>query len=214
MVIFLLRFALACALLAPTVTEAQPVVYDSKSTFLAETGATSATGPLPIIVGNPWTITVGEVTFLGGPVNNTLQMKEWSARLTGNELAIDGVENFDIALTSPDPVYSIGFDFVEPQFDPLVNGPFVDSTFNVTLLAGQQIVSSFMFSRPNDQATFVGAWSDVPFDRLEIREVVGENGNEFFGEFYVGHIPEGTVAVDEATLGEVKAKYGGGPVLR
>lgn len=79
-----------------------------------------------------------------------------------------------------------GFDFVEPKFDPNLNGTFVESSFEVTLKNGSSTVHSFTFSRPNDSAQFVGIWTDHSFDRIEIRETTGNAENEFFGQFYTG----------------------------
>ena len=35
----------------------------------------------------------------------------------------------------------------------------------------------------------MGVWSDSFFNRIEIRETIGGNGNEFFGQFYQGMTP-------------------------
>jgi hypothetical protein len=86
-------------------------------------------------------------------------------------------------------VYALGFDFVEPQYDANVNAPFIDSTFTVTLKNGAATVNSFTFNAPNDTTAFVWVWSSVAFNRMEIRETIGGNENEFFGPFYSGTTP-------------------------
>ncbi|MFQ5600602.1 MAG: hypothetical protein ACE5G2_08610 [Candidatus Krumholzibacteriia bacterium] len=187
----------------PSAAAGEVIVFDSKSEFLAATGATSATGPLPLVPGQPATITVGAITFQGP----TMQMREWSARLPGNELAIDGIENFNVILNLTSPVFALGFDFVEPESDPFVNAPFVDSTFEVSLFNGAQPVDSFTFNAPNDVAAFVGGWGAASFDRVEIREIIGANENEFFGEFFTGTTAIGTVAVGQVDWSTVKRQF-------
>ena len=182
------------------IARADLITYDSQSDFLTDTGATSATGALPnlgLVGTGP--ITVGSVTIQSASGNLYVGgSTDWTTRLSGHDIAISGTEDLDIAVALMDPTYAFGFDFVEPEFDPNVNAPFVESTFEVKLLSGGTVVGSFTFSRPNDQATFVGVWTDFGFDSAEIRETIGANENEFFGQFYAGTtpIPEpGTLAL-------------------
>ncbi len=169
------------------------VTYTGKASFLAATGATSATGMLPelgtIPGGRDARQTVGSVTFSISAPSHWMDIgaasfpeQDFTLRLPGPDLGISGSENLNVDLASP--VVALGFDFVEPRFDPHVNAPFVDSTFGVTLKSGGAIVGSFFFNAPNDTAAFVGVWSALSFDRVEIREVVGDIENEFWGQFY------------------------------
>jgi len=87
------------------------------------------------------------------------------------------------------PVYAFGFEFVEPENDTNMNGIFVDSTFEVTLLGGGSFIESFTFNAANDIAAFVGVSSDVAFNRVQIREITGGPENEFFGQFYTSPVP-------------------------
>jgi hypothetical protein len=171
--------------------------FDDKAAFLAATRATSATGMLPDLGLVPTTgVTVGSVTFeatrffistagITGVVNN-----DWTLRLPGPDLAIsDGVNNSpteDLDIVLAGPVFAAGFDIVEPENDPNLFAPFVDSTFTVTLKSGGLPVGVFTFSPVNDVAAFMGVWSNISFDRLEIRETVGGQENEFFGQMYTG----------------------------
>lgn len=189
------------------------VVFSDKAAFLASTQAVDASGDLPAtgfigqIGGSPPgpTTTVGTVTFQAVRYLFT----DWSARLAGNELAISfGAEGFakeDLNIIAAGPVFSLGFDFVEPERDPLVNAPFVDSTFTVTVKNGAVALFSFTFNAPNDTAAFVGVWGDQAFDRVEIRETIGDDENEFFGRVYTGpvsiSVPEpGSIALLSAGL--------------
>jgi hypothetical protein len=169
------------------VSGASPTTYSDRSDFLTASGATNATGPLPsrapfadqtIILGN---VTVTQVSSDHAGVISNL-----TPRLPGNVLSVN-YEDLDFLL--PSPVFSFGFDFVEPEFDPFVNAPFIDSTFSVTLKDGASVIGSFTFNAPNDTVAFVGVLSDTPFDRVEVRELVGSHDNEFFGKMYAGGLP-------------------------
>lgn len=182
---------IVCCGLMPTPATAALIQFNNKTNFLAQTGATAATSIPTTSPGNKGTsFTSGSLTFSvpSGPYN--IQVYDFSSRLPGNELGNGGVEDFNIAVNTG-PVYSFGFDFVEPRFDPNLNGTFIDSTFSVTLLNGITTVGSFNFARPNDSAQFVGVWmeSGPSFNRVQIREIVGGSENEFFGQFYTGVSP-------------------------
>lgn len=189
--------------LIPSWANAAFVTFDDQASFLAATGA-SATAPyenigeVPGGVDGTWTF--GAVTFsiVSPSVNLHFgrgpELGDWSAVLPGVDIAIGGAENLDAAFASP--VYSAGFDFIEIENGPQLNAGagqgFVDSTFSVTLKSGSAARGTFTFNAPSDVASFVGVWSDAPFDRLEIRETVGAAENEFFGQFY-----SGTLAIPE-----------------
>jgi hypothetical protein len=192
---------------------ADVIIFSNKAEFLTATGATSATGPLPnlgLVPGGETAMqTVGTVTFSISPPSTQLFIGalgnplvvggDWTTRLPGADIAISGLENLNAALTAP--VFSLGFDFVEPENDPNIFAPFIDSTFEVTLLMGSTVVDSFTFNAPNDTAAFVGVWSNHAFDRAEIRETVGGIENEFFGQFYTGTNPlQATPVPEPSTL--------------
>jgi hypothetical protein len=170
-------------------SNAVSIVFSDKATFLALTGSTAAT-TIPTTAPNTSTgFTSGSLTFSLGPGASNFPITDWTTRLPGNELAISGPENFNVDISGL--VFSFGFDFVEPENDPNVNATFAESTFQVTLKNGLTTVDSFVFSRPNDSAQFVGVATDFlsAFNRVEIREIVGGAENEFFGQFYTGRTP-------------------------
>jgi hypothetical protein len=167
------------------------MTYDNKAAFLSGTNATLATAPYSDTGFNSFTgpfstFTSGSVTFnqVGA---SQLFFGDASTRLSGGELTISDVEDLDVQLAAS--VYALGFDFVEPELDPLVFASFFDSTFTVTLLSGSTNVGSFTFNAPNDQAAFVGVWSSVSFTGVRIRETNGGIDNEFYGQFYTGNPP-------------------------
>jgi hypothetical protein len=190
------------------------ITFLDRATFLTTTGASDATGALPdlgirdsgVIPGSS-TTTVGSVTVfaprwsMGAGGNPSVVGLDWTTYLPGNDIAVsDGTGNDPsgfgddgIDVTFAGPVFSAGFDFVEPSLDGGVqNGCYatcVDSTFLVTLKNGASTVNAFSFNAPDDVAAFVGVWSTAAFDGLEIRETTGTDDDEFYGHFYTGTRP-------------------------
>lgn len=170
--------------------QAAVVFYDNNEAgFLADTGAVQRTsipnGPYPgTYVGSPYTN--GGILFTS-PAG--MYVGNWSSRLDG-AIAINGLENLTVNVLTPSPISALGFRFVEPQFDPNVNAPFVDSTFTITVLSNGASLGSFNFNAPNDQASFYGVASDTPFNEVQIVETVGGSENEFFGQFFTTAVPE------------------------
>ena len=182
-------------------TQADLITYDDKATFLTETGATSASGPLPALdIGNHGSITVGSVELF----IDRFRINDSTPLLPGLETrissSVNGSPNESIDVAFDNPVMSAGFDFVEPSTG-------VDSTFEVTLKLDDTEVDSFTFNAADDTAAFVGAWSDAVFDVLEIRETVGAAENEYYGEFYSGTISQ-TAIPEPTTFAAVLALSG------
>ena len=185
--------------------ESAILTFSDKSLFLTSTGATDATGPLPALGLIPpgccsSSVTVGTVTLTAprwfmGPG----EYSDWTVLLPGADIAIstgqggDG-NNDGIDAQFSSLVFSAGFDFVEPSTGPVgttagCNTTCVDSSYAVTLKNGALTLASFSFIAPKDVAAFVGVWSDTAFDKLEIRETVGTDDNEYYGHFYTGVTP-------------------------
>ena len=181
------------------------VQYNDRSSFLSDTGATSATGALPSLGSVGPSATVGSVTFTQGPGASALiigsfgSVTDWTPTNPGNDIALSASEDLDVDFAAP--VFAAGFDFVEPNQDsprPGCNAPCFDSDFEVTLLLGATAVDVFNFNAPDNVLAFVGVWSDSAFDRLEIRDLNGEIDNEYYGEFYTGLRPLSEVPVPAA----------------
>ena len=196
----------ALALLAVfTALPAQAAVttYSNKALFLADTGASVTTAIYPDAGQGPFNSFASGAVTISSP--NTFHFGPYTSRLTGGVISINDLEHLSVQWSAP--VNSFGFDFVEPELDPLVNAPFVDSTFTIILRSGGLSVGSFQFNTPNDTAAFVGAWSKVSFDRVDIQETTGGIENEFYGQFYAGRastVPEpSTLAMLLAGLGLV-----------
>ncbi len=200
-----LRFKFSCSgviLLSTLILTSAPAqaltLYDNRTNFLNDTSAIETS--LEIVGASVNSFTLDNLTFtITGPSRRTLNLGgfDWTTRLPGIDLAVNGLESFDIDIDNP--INSFGFDFVEPQFDPNVNSPFIDSTFEVTLLNSGTIIDSFEFTRPNDLASFVGFRSNLLFDKVELRETIGTADNEFFGSFYTG-IATSSESVPEPSL--------------
>jgi hypothetical protein len=181
--------------------------YITRERFISTTGAT-AVAPLEDLglVGSYQT-TDGKVTVTLGPQATELFVggtTDWSSRLTGQEITTTGRSNLDFQLN--ELVYAFGFDFVEPRFDSNRGDEFADSTFELTLWNGAEIVGTLTVARPNDTATFIGVQTLNPFDRVEIRETIGSTDREFFGNFYVGTtagLSEGSIATLSGSFTDV-----------
>ena len=201
--------ALALILAAGLATAAAPVeaaliTYTSKATFLADTGATSATGALPDLgavgpgtsVGSATFTTLSGQFFIGTAGVPPGIVTDWSATLPGNDIAISGVESFQVDLAAP--VYSLGFDFFEPNLFgstfPKTDDCFAacfDSTFHVSLFLGGIAVPGgfFTYNAPDGVLAFVGVWSDLAFDSVQIIDFTNTLDDEYWGEFYTGTNP-------------------------
>jgi hypothetical protein len=203
-----LQFAVLAGLVLATNASAALITYigvaPAKSDFLAATGATDATGAgsLPNMGAVGTSLTLGNITFTTQPGHNiyvgtkgaTLTaldgttFNDWTTLLAGPDIAISDTENMDVTVNTG-LSYSFGFDFVEPTTGSVNAATVVDSTFTVTLLDGATSVGSFTFNAPDNQAAFVGVWTDTLFNKVQIRETTGGIDNEFFGEFYKGVTP-------------------------
>lgn len=178
--------------------------YTDKATFLAQTGATSATGPIPNIglvavsPGDPGTA-LGSLTFSVAPGGSALFIgalgwvpgNDWYPPTPTNEMALN-LEHMQAAVTAGTPIYSIGFDFIEPNATmPSWGGVPVESDYRIQLYRGATLVGEVTFSGasiPNDIVTFLGVTSDVPFDRVIIDDLTNSNDDEYFGEFFTSAI--------------------------
>jgi hypothetical protein len=165
-------------------------VFDNRIAFLAATGATNATGPLPNVGPLDGAATVGRVTFNLGPGGSNLSIRDnKSGALAGNQI-IMGFE--DLHVSFDQPVTAMGFLFVEPdETMPINNGTSsltastpVNSPYLVTLYNGEVEVGSFSFDGPDDQIAFVGVSSATPFTRATIVDTSVNDDDEYFGEFY------------------------------
>jgi hypothetical protein len=182
--------------------------FHNRAAFLAATAATSATGPLPDVgiildanVSPPVSsYPLGSLTFglTFGSDNvfmgtaGTPALPDWYPGTPGNDMAF-GWERFEVATSGP--VYSFGFDIVEPDATmPPFGGIPEESTYEFVLYNGSVLVGHVLFdgaSIPNDVETFIGIWSDKPFDRVVINDISGSDDDEFLGEFYTGTVAFG-----------------------
>ena len=106
--------------------------------------------------------------------------------MPGNEIAL-GFENLQVQTAAP--VFSIGFDFVEPSATmPAYGGTPVDSTFEVVLYLDNTEVGRSSFNAPDDQVRFFGVWSSRAFNRVTIVDKTGNDDDEYFGQFYTGTV--------------------------
>lgn len=194
----LLSRCLAGAMCLAAGTAMAATTYSSLTSFQAGTGATSATGPLPAI-GMTSSATVGSVTFQA-PSWLTV---DWISALPGYEIGVSNgagntsvpsaYYNDGIDLNFATPVYAAGFEFYQPSAPGVyLNGcnvaVCIDSQFQVELKLGGTSVGVFAWTPSKDQVDFWGVASAQAFDRMEIRETVGTDDNEFYGQIYTSNL--------------------------
>lgn len=217
--------ALAVLALAAPARAGDIRTYTDQATFLAETGGSNATGPLPDLGFVPLGATVGSLAFSIGPGGDDLMIgavgtpaePDWCPLLDGNDIA-QGFENLQV--DSGAPIYALGFDFVQPDATmPDWGGTPVDSIFELSLYEGATLVGQTQFRGiPTDIVTFIGVWSSEAFSTVTIVDVTDSlfvDDDEFFGEFYTGSTPLPTVTsyTDKATfLSETGAISASGPI--
>ena len=154
-------------------SNAATVTYNSSAAFLAAGNSPSTSGlAIEAVSGSPLVSSAGYSTLI--PAG-------W---------AISGVENFNVNITVPSLVFGFGMNVHEPiAFNGKLDGcniapnPCLQSTFQVKLFDGVTAIDTVTFSPPDDVLAFFGVTSTSYFNRLEIREIVGSNDNEFFGGF-------------------------------
>jgi hypothetical protein len=173
--------------------DAATILFTDRTAFVTATGATGV-GAIPEGLG-PFTL--GPLSFQDQSGSSMAHERNWSTLITENfDLAVSGPENYNVVSSSVS-LFAFGFDFHEPSlstppgpvFPDTCNTACVESTFQITVLNGALVVGSHVFSMPDDVLTFVGVSSTDPFNRIEIREIMGTNDNEFFGNFLVGREP-------------------------
>lgn len=181
----------ACAALF-TATAPAATLYGDAAAFTATTGATSFSGPLPVTGNVQGSMTLGSVTVTA-PLWLTL---DWSTLLPGREIAIaygmgdvGGSYNEGVDFGFAAPMAAAGFFFHEPTLSSGAidgcNTTCVNSTFRITLLnAGGTAVGSFDWNPPKNTAAFWGVSSPQPFVKMQVREIVGSDDNEFYGQIY------------------------------
>jgi PEP-CTERM motif len=178
-----------------TCASAAVVTYSSEAAFGAATGATLhalPTGPGGArIIANSISSTDGVITLntASGSLISNWEVTYGVSRLAGPDLAISGVENFDVAVQFGDDRYAFGFGIYESTDSGSAgcNDTCVDSTFTITLWNnGVQLSPSYLLSPANDVAVFWGLQTDFAFDAIKIRETIGGIDNEIFGTFYSG----------------------------
>jgi len=185
--------------LAPSMAAATLQTFTDKAAFLAATGATSATGPLPDLGLIPsGEVTLGSITVFASDATGAFYVgasgvptvePDWYPGTPGNDMAF-GFEDFEVY--SATPIHALGFELVEPNvtMPPWGAAP-VPSPYKVTLYNDDTdtLVGEFIFDAPDDALAFVGVWSDQAFTRATITDTTGDHDDEYFGEFWSGNTP-------------------------
>ena len=181
---------LVAGLLCSTAASAAVVVYTSKSTFLADTGASSATGAIPTsAIFHAGAFALGSVT-ISAPRWLTLDA---TSTIAGGEIGVSqgagdvgGVVNDGIDAGFAGAVDAAGFDFYEPVEPSSAgcNTTCVNSSYVVRVMNGSTVLDEVELTHARGTLQFFGLTSSVAFTGLQIRETVGTDDNEFYGQFY------------------------------
>lgn len=153
--------------------------YDNKADFLADTNALQSS-PWAASGENLTAFTHDNLTFT--PTSGNLL----SSRFSG--IAVNGVEDINVDIANR--IYSFGFELREISSV----SRHVESTFSISLFSEGELLTSFddfqpaNFETPGGKDAFWGVFSDVSFDRVEVRETVGGIDDESYRTFYTGTV--------------------------
>lgn len=125
----------------PTMSHADLTFFDEKATFLTVTGA-AAEAPLVDFDFSAAPKTIGDLTYSLNSGSTNFGIGEFSNRISGPEIIVSGTDGIIVDIDKANPVFAFGFEFVEPELDPNLNGPFVESVFTIEFLNGGNSVGS------------------------------------------------------------------------
>jgi hypothetical protein len=196
---------------APGLAQAVVITtYTDYTTFINATGATSATGTLPVpppvsYASQPYgygeavgPLHLGSVTLMA----DRYFLIDWTTVIPGAEIGISqgsgntggaSLANDGIDPVFDDPVDAAGFYFFESALAQGASHEFpngcnksacTDSTFIVSIVNGTTVLETITMPTPPGSLLFFGVSSDTPFTSLQIRETVGTDDNEYYGEFF------------------------------
>jgi len=154
-----------------------PLLFTDRERFLSATGASVASAPYSAVNRPPEPFPSGQITF-DAIAPSSLNFGNSPADFPDDndiELAINANEDLDIAMAEGF-TFAMGIDFDD------ASGGSTPSTFDVTIKAGDTPIGQFQFQTDQlPEQNYIGVWTQVPFDRLEIRETTTANENEYFG---------------------------------
>lgn len=108
-------------------------------------------------------------------------------------VVISGEENFNAIVTFATSVFAFGMDIYEPTSTARFNGCNVsqcqESTFEISFLDGMTTLDTISISPDNNTLDFIGYSNGTGFDQIQVRETVGSNDNEMFGNFVTSSSP-------------------------
>jgi PEP-CTERM motif len=219
------RRTLAALLLAGTGAQASVTVFNDEAAFVAATAATWASLPAPAIGApivpstdaGPLHITARLAVFnAADPYCGPLCLDGIAATLSEPMLGISGEEDF-VVTTKPaaTQLYAFGLGIYEPKLvtvgddTPSVicgGGTAVaceESRFRFRLYDGADELGLFDYLPVNDAWTFWGVQSTLPFNKVTVSEIAGNDENELFARFHYAtsyHQPPGGSAPEPSTL--------------
>jgi len=224
----LLVVTIVFAVIVSAMTQIEPAfatittTYNNdKATFMTDTSAVNISGVYntDYWTGSPIVLSDVTINSFGGIAVGTSSFPlgypngDWTSLMSGKDIAIQGPEHLDVAINTG-TVSCFGFDFVEPTVINLGPGDdFINSKFDITLKDGVSAVGTYEFSPDNDVATFTGVCSDIPFDKVEIRERLDQGTatthreNEFYGHFWASDELPSSCDVESSTINLIAGQH-------
>ena len=198
--------------------DAALITYSSKGSFLADTGASSATGALPeagavgpgFTVGSVSFTTLSGQLFMGTGGLFPTQVTDWSASLPGSDIAISGVESFQVDLAAP--VYLAGLRLLRAErLQHRLSGHrrLLRCVFRLNLpgdlFPGRRARRIFHLQRARRHGGLRRGLVRLAFDRVEITDLTTTIDDDYWGDFYTADHP-GAGAWDGPSPGEADSE--------
>ncbi|MEL7462845.1 MAG: hypothetical protein AAFN79_02185 [Pseudomonadota bacterium] len=180
--------ALFAAAIAVQPVEAATATFDDRAEFLAAGGEATTYATPSFSRSGPSLVTFDGLSITS--IRRSFFTTSDRAGISNPIVFSDGRgENFNVGFD--DPVFGFGFDILEPVSASICNTIVcAASIFSVSLFSGSDQVGSAMFTptRSDTEAAFFGIQSTFGFDAVQVREMLGTNDNEFFGNFVTTNV--------------------------
>lgn len=182
-------FPIAACIAAGITSAASAATFDSRTDFLAQPGSFVEHSSIDA----DFSVSAPAGSWRATPTTTYTNLYSPDAALV-----LSGPENFNLDVTFASEIYAFGMDVYEPvRSYPTLNGcnvaTCVESTFEISFLSGATVIETITFAPENALLDFIGFTSVTAFDRVEVRETVGTNDNEFFGNFVTSTSPVSAV---------------------
>lgn len=202
----LLMILAAAWTLLPQPASADPLIFDDLEQFLAATDAYRDSAPYPGR-GSSSCLSPGASIVEVCATSTALRYGDFSSALPQSgaaepELTVVGPQDLDLSFQSPPDRREQVFAFGVEIDDPLGSG---SPRLALRLVSGSTRSEEHIIQF---RGRFFGLWSDLPFDRIEIRDLSQVLEEAYFGPLYVGHRAPAAPSKRTPTLTGAQEKFG------